>query len=70
MTKYKCIKKLALPELEEYNGMATGNEFVVEVGEVFLAEGDETDFLEKEDGSRWLQIEDDILDGHFERLED
>lgn len=68
MTKYKCIKKLVVPELEEYQGEATGKDFIVKVGEIFEKEKHEELLTNYDDGS-WLQIEDDTLEEYFEEVE-
>lgn len=65
MTKYKCTKGLVIPELIGYEDEATGNDFIVEVGEVWIREDDENSMLTQENG-RWLDIGEDTLSSHFE----
>lgn len=66
MIKYRCFKKLIVPELIGYEDEETGNDFVVEVGEVWDRENEEDSMLTQEDGS-WLDIGEDTLESHFER---
>jgi len=68
MLEYKCIKKLVIDELDEFDGVPTGNEFIVEVESVWIDEEDEfSGHLSNYDGS-WLQIDSETLEEHFEKI--
>jgi hypothetical protein len=69
MTKYKCIKRLVVPELEDYDGVQTGNDFIVEVGEVFVKEDGEELLTNDIDGT-WVQLDDHTLEEHFKDMEE
>ncbi len=71
MKHYTCISKLVVPELDGFNGNPTGNDFVVEVGEIWFDEIDEgySGCLSNYDGS-WLQIDENELEEHFGALEE
>ncbi|NIK12850.1 hypothetical protein [Alkalibacillus almallahensis] len=64
MTKYECIKGLVVPELEDYEGMETGNDFIVNVGTIWLQEDKDSPMLTQENGN-WLDIDEQTLDEHF-----
>lgn len=65
MDKYKCVKRLIVPERIGYEDEATGNDFVVEVGEVWWREG-ESSMLTQECG-RWLDIGENTISEHFDQ---
>lgn len=71
MKHYQCISKLVVPELDDFNGNPTGNDFVVEVGGIWFDEIDEgySGCLSNYDGS-WLQIDKNELEEHFGALEE
>lgn len=68
MNLYKCTKGLVVPELIGYEDEQTGNDFVVEVGEVWTKEEGES-LLSQENG-RWLDIDEETLEEHFEKVEE
>ena len=68
MKQYRCIKRLVLPMLDEPQGNYMGEEYPVEVGEVWDREDEYSAMLTHEDGS-WLDIEEDTLEEHFEELD-
>lgn len=67
MAKYKCVQGFVVPELIGYEDEATGNDFTVEAGEVWLREDVEIPMLTQENG-RWLDITEDTIKKHFEKI--
>lgn len=67
MKQYICVKRLVVPELYDYEGEHTGNDFIVEVGEVWHV--DEYGGMEQPEKGSWLDIGEITREEHFELLE-
>jgi hypothetical protein len=70
--KYKCIETFSIPELDDFEGNETGNDYPIEVDSIWQREQpvQETDteiFLTKQDGA-WIDIHRDLFDLMFESV--
>lgn len=67
--KYKCIETFSIPQLDDFEGNETGNDYQIGVGSIWqrekpVQEADTEVVLTKEDGA-WIDIHKDLFDLMF-----
>lgn len=67
--KYKCIETFSIPQLDDFEGNETGNDYQIDVGSIWqrekpVQEADTEVVLTKEDGA-WIDIHKDLFDLMF-----
>lgn len=75
MDKYKCTKSFSVDEYDDNGSMIEDRQFVVEKGTVWevsdekyrFVGGNDSTRLEDADG-RWLEVYDDTIAYHFQRI--
>lgn len=68
--KFKCIETFAIPQLDDFEGNETGNDYQIDVGSIWQSEEPIKDsatevVLTKEDGA-WIGIHKDLFDLMFD----
>jgi len=68
--KFKCIETFAIPQLDDFEGNETDNDYQIDVGSIWQSEEPIKDsatevVLTKEDGA-WIGIHKDLFDLMFD----
>lgn len=71
--KYKCIETFSIPQLDDFEGNETGNDYQIDVGSIWqrekpVQEADTEVYLTKKDGA-WIDIHKDLFDSMFAKVE-